>query len=67
MVSSAVERYALCDAGEQLVCMLVQAASSILFNTNSNTGSPCGRPDRLRRFVELGSLSVGSSNYDVER
>jgi hypothetical protein len=33
MVSSAVERYALCDAGEQLVCMLVQAARGILFNT----------------------------------
>jgi hypothetical protein len=25
-------------------------------------GSPCGRPNRLRRFVELALLSVGSSN-----
>jgi hypothetical protein len=26
-------------------------------------GSPCGRPNRLRRFVEPGLLSVGGSNY----
>jgi hypothetical protein len=26
-------------------------------------GSPCGRPNRLRRFVELALLSVGGSNY----
>jgi hypothetical protein len=53
MVSSAVERYALCDAGEQLVCMLVQAASSILFNTNSNTGSPCGATKTPAAICEL--------------